>query len=332
MGSTIFDKIAYKNNEQIRQRVKNVINSATVAQNKVKMEQNKASNSEAMIQKSFELFKYRDIIPLLQQTIISVLPNEKTNPAQREIYKAFDAGNGKAVMSVPRNQRKQVFITGMSIYFSDNIGNVVFGQRAGQSGVGEKGKQEDAGGEETEGIVPVRRSISSSTTPGAVATKEVEGEAVPGFVVTITGYSPYKNIGELMDPVGIDKDPNKWGVVTRLLHLNEAIDGNSPFELFRKMEISNFKLETGDVSLSAEMPRGIGVLLVPKAGVGGAGTVLTDPMTREVISKVPEFDEYGKRKIDKNGNVQYKVNDHWFKLDCKFKWKGAPKLAETSTG
>jgi hypothetical protein len=48
-------------------------------------------------------------------------------------------------------------------------------------------------------------------------------------------------------------------------------------------------------------------------------------MTREVISKVPELDENGKKKVDRSGKVVYRVNDHWFKLDAKFIWKDAPK-------
>ena len=44
-----------------------------------------------------------------------------------------------------------------------------------------------------------------------------------------------------MDPIGVENDPNKWGVITRLLHLDKVIDGNSPFELFKKTEISAFQ-------------------------------------------------------------------------------------------
>ena len=43
LGRTVFDKIAYKGNEQTRQKVKSIIDSATTAQNKVKTEQGKAS-------------------------------------------------------------------------------------------------------------------------------------------------------------------------------------------------------------------------------------------------------------------------------------------------
>lgn len=328
LGRTVFDKITYKSNGQIRQKVKSIIDSATAAQNKVKAEQGKASGSEAIIQKVYEPFKYREIIPLLQQTILSVLPNEKNNPGQQELYKAFDSGDVKGVTSVPRNQRKQVFITGVSINFSDDIANAVFGERTTQKSEVKKSLGEES---DYEGIIPTRKITSApSVRRGATSsTTAAEGDAVAGFVVTITGYSPYKNIGELMDPIGVENDPNKWGVITRLLHLKEVIDGNSPFELFKKTEVSHFKLEISDVGFSEAMPVGIGVLNIPRAG---AESAIVDPMTREVISKEPEYDEYGRKKTDKSGNVQYKANDHWFRLDCKFKWIDAPKLAEAGGG
>ena len=49
-------------------------------------------------------------------------------------------------------------------------------------------------------------------------------------------------------------------------------------------------------------------------------------MTGEVISKVPELDRYGHKKIDRLGKMVYQVNDHWFKLDFKLMWKDAPEI------
>jgi type IV pilus assembly protein PilM len=326
LGRTVFDKIAYKGNEQTRQKVKSIVDSAMTAQNKVKTEQGKASSSEAIIQKAYEPFKYRDVIPLLQETILSVLPNEKNNPAQRELYEAFNSGDAKAVARVQRAQRKQVFVTGMSIYFSDNIAKAAFGEKSVQSDLEATAVGESS--DDTEGIVAGSKYTSAPTVrSGGSGTTSAEGEAEAGFVVTITGYSPYKNIGELMDPIGVENDPNKWGVITRLLHLDRVIDGNSPFELFKKTEVSHFKLETGNVGIGEAMPAGVGVWVVRKEGTE-SDRVLIDPMTQEVISKEPEYDEYGKKKTDRGGNVKYKANDHWFRLDCKFKWKDAPKLAE----
>jgi hypothetical protein len=59
--------------------------------------------------------------------------------------------------------------------------------------------------------------------------------------------------------------------------------------------------------------------------------ILIDPMTKETISRVAKLDEYGREEIDRSGNVVYKVNDHWFRLDVKFVWKDAPKPKETGS-
>ncbi len=166
--------------------------------------------------------------------------------------------------------------------------------------------------------------------PGA---EGAEGEGA-GFVVTIAGYSPYKNLGELMDPVGVKDDPNRWGVITRLLHLDDIFDGNSSFKLYNKTEVEHFKLEIGGVDVEAErMPAGIGledVRLEKARGeiAEGDEQILIDPMTKEIISKVVELNEDGKEKIDSKGEVVYKVNDHWFILNAKFIWKDTPKVTE----
>jgi hypothetical protein len=153
-----------------------------------------------------------------------------------------------------------------------------------------------------------------------------EVEAKPGFLVTVEGYSPYKNIGELMDPAGVKDDKSKWGFITRLMYLNDVVDGNSPFELYDKTDIEQFKLEIGEVDPGSAIPKGIGVEQVKATGGAEAGdSILIDPMTKEVISKVAELDEYGRKKTDILGNPVYKVHDRWFRLNTKFVWKDAPK-------
>jgi hypothetical protein len=131
-----------------------------------------------------------------------------------------------------------------------------------------------------------------------------------------------------MDPAGVENDPNKWGVVTRLLHLDDIVDGNSPFKLYRKAEIEHFKLETGEVAWDAKMPVGVGIedTKSKKSRRDKIDEqILIDPMTKEIISRVAELDKYGREEIDRSGNVVYKVNDHWFRLDVKFAWRDAPE-------
>jgi len=167
--------------------------------------------------------------------------------------------------------------------------------------------------------------ISRRGREGGPLRRKDEDKGGPGFVVTITGYSPYKNIGELMDPPGVEGEPDKWGIVTRLLHLDDIVDGNSPFELFKRADIQHFKLEIGEVGWDVEMPVGIGIEEVRSDKTKKEEErILIDPMTKEIICKVPELDESGKEKIDRTGEIVYKVNDHWFRLDAKFIWKDAP--------
>ncbi|MHC4159778.1 MAG: hypothetical protein ACYSSO_11950, partial [Planctomycetota bacterium] len=117
----------------------------------------------------------------------------------------------------------------------------------------------------------------------------------------------------------------------------DIVDGNSPFELYRKAEVRHFKLEINEVDLEAGVPPGIGIEHI-KLEKGknvdyryDGEQVLIDPMTKEIISKAAELDEYGKEKVDRSGNVVYEVNDYWFRLDAKFVWKDAPKEESEDT-
>jgi len=332
LGRTMFDRANYEDKANVRRQIDSVISMAQEAENRLETERSKGSEFEAIIQKHFRPFEYRDVIPRLFQTLISVLPNEKNNPGQAELYRAFAAGDIKGVRQTERSQRKQIFLTDMSVYFSNNIekatfdGSVVMMAAGGRRARG--GMKDTMGpGYPQEGYSDEMRAVMEKMygTGAGVGRQADETSDVPGFVVTIAGYSPYKAIGELMDPAGAGDDPNKWGVITRLLHLDEVIDGNSPFELYKKTEIDHFKLQIGEVAWDVEMPAGIGIVDSRKMGLGGLEQpVLLDPLTKEIISKVPEFDEDGREKIDRTGNVVYKVNDHWFTLNLKLVWKDAP--------
>jgi hypothetical protein len=278
---------------------------------------------------------------------MSVLPDEENNPEQSELYKAFAGGDVEAVKEIPRKERKQIFVTSMSVRFVTDIAVADFGAmdfvrltgggRRGRPGVGSP----DVTGMPFMPGMPLMPGMPGMpgmpTGPRSRSTRKYsrrgkEGglskdtdKGGPGFVVTITGYSPYKNIGELMDPPGVEGESDKWGVVTRLLHLDDVVDGNSPFALFKRTDIRHFRLETGEVGWDVEMPPGIGIeeLETDKAKREEEKTLI-DPMTKEIICKVPELDESGREKIDRTGDIVYKVNDHWFRLDAKFVWKDAP--------
>jgi hypothetical protein len=138
-----------------------------------------------------------------------------------------------------------------------------------------------------------------------------------------------------------------------LAHLDDIVDGNSPFKLYKKTGgVKHFELDIDDVEAREELSgsdstdifKGIGVeeirykkmrtgMTTPRSMIGMSDSyddamvgvrVLIDPMTKEVISKVVELDEDGKEKIVR-GKPVYTINDSRFILNLKFAWKDAPK-------
>jgi hypothetical protein len=103
--------------------------------------------------------------------------------------------------------------------------------------------------------------------------------------------------------------------------------------VYKKTDPNQFKLEIGQVSLEVQMPVGIGIQDVRyKPTPGGLGQeetaewILIDPMTREIINKIPEWEANGRAKLDpRRGTQIYTVNDHWFVLNVKFLWREAPE-------
>jgi type IV pilus assembly protein PilM len=333
---TLIDKASYNEKADVRQEIRNTIEDAREAKRKTDFEKSEGSDSEAKIQKEFEVFNYRNVVPLLTEIILSALPNEKNSSEQEELYSAFAAGDVETVMKTPRRERKQIFITDLQIYFEEDVNSVPFESRTEGYGVSER-----------------RRSRSDYTGDRGMQGVGAVRQGEPGFLVTMVGYSPYKNIYELMDPVGVEDKPDKWGFITRLAHLDDIVDGNSPFTLYKKTGgDKHFKLDSDPVEARDELSigdttnifRGIGVEEIryekmrttsvgasrPIMRMSGsidermdAVRVLIDPMTKEVISKVVELDEDGTEKLV-NGRPVYTVNDSWFILNVKFAWKNAP--------
>jgi type IV pilus assembly protein PilM len=342
---TIFDKANYSDKAGRRQKISSIINTAKQTSKKLEAEKSKGPNYKAIIKREFDLFEYRNVVPLLTQSILSVLPNAKNNPEQAELYKAFANGDVEAVLQTDRKERKQLFVTSMSVRFADDIASAQFGETDFQKGGSKPAKSKAmpydqlgkfmemigkrGGGPRYSPKTYSKEGEKSDTPEAAVVEKGA------GFIVTIAGHSPYENIDELM--VGVEESSprdslrrSKWGFITRLLHLETIVDGNCPFKLYKKSELEPCKLEKGVVDIEVEMPAGIGLADVrferTKRGKAESGEqVLIDPMTKEIISRIAELDEDGRKKTDRFGNVVYKDNDHWFVLNVKFIWKDAPK-------
>jgi type IV pilus assembly protein PilM len=347
---TFFDKANYAAKAGRRGEISNFIDDVRQASGNLNVEKTKGSGYEAIIQKEFEPFKHRDVIPLLHQTIISALPNEENtkDARQKKLYKDFAAGDVEAVLEIPRKERKQIFVTSMSVYFVDDVNAVQFDDI--DSMMDRKYRVEAPEEYSQEDYASMYDGLSEAELRAmGVITDTVEEEVKEkaGFVVTIAGYSPYENILKLMDPAGVENDPDRWGFVTRLKHLGDVNspfgDVNSPFRLYNKRgEVEHFKLDTDPVGLGTTARQNPVVdrilqALEREGGFDRRGDVtsrrvlvLRDPMTKEIVSKVAALDKDGKIKTDRAGKIIYKPNDYWFVLNAKFIWKDAPKRPRSS--
>jgi type IV pilus assembly protein PilM len=356
---TGLDKMNYNKNAQVRQKVAMALSNVEKAKKQYDTEKEKGADFKVKIDKELEPFKYREVIPLLYQDIISALPNEHNNPRQAELYKAFAKGDVETVKKIPRDQREQVFITGMNMYFTNNLEDKKFGaadiwRRTRGGGPG----TEDSGMDEYEYAMMMDAEMGMGpgglyneySLPGYMrGAGAAEEKVFSGFVVQALCYSPYgrteTEVGELIDPDGVDDQREKWGFITRLKHLDDMVeDGDSPFELFKSEDHEQFNWDIMEVTIDGEMPEGIGVWkevidetaqtgsrsgsrLASQPGPLTRNWILIDPMTKETISKEKVLGEDGKQILHL-GQPQFKVNDHWFVLNAKFVWRDAPKPPE----
>ncbi len=336
-GRNGLDRMNHSKGSPVRAKISSILGTIDKGNKELDDVIRKGDESAAIIEKESEPFKYREMIPSLYEIIIAALPNEKNNPKQAGLYQAFAAGDVKGIQDIPRKERKQIFITNMETFFSSDLATAQFGgadmfrKSRGMSG---------AGGEEYEGMEEYGMMEMEGMGgygeyyPGGMYGMggQPGEEKLPGFIVTIGGYSPYGKITELMDPYGAEDNQEKWGVVTRLLHLDDFVDGNSPFEVYKKTDPNQFSIDMGEVNRDEEMPVGIGVTDIRyrpmppgSAKEDGAEWILVDPMTKETISEVAEWEENGSKKLDRRGVQLFTINDHWFVLNIKFLWRDAPE-------
>lgn len=338
IGRTVLDSAKYKAQEGTRRRISNNIRDAEDAKRKLDNQIMREDQSKQIIEAAYKSFEYREVLPEVIETVLSVFPNGENNSRQRELYSAFERGDVLAVKETPRKERKQMFITSMNVYYAPDVATAGFGRTQLKGGSAPAGAPTGPMGELDRsmgpmGFMPTDFGMGGPTTSGRGRDARAGGAATEraGFVITVTGYTPYKNIGELLDPAGVKDDQDRWGVVTRLMNLDAFSDVNSPFELYEKTEIVHFDLQTGQVSLEGQMPSGVGVRKNLKEGqTREREYVLIDPMTKEVISKVSLKDEMGRDKLDNKGKRVYEVNDYWFILKFKLRWRNVP-VAEAGT-
>ena len=354
-GRTGWDSMNYGKNAKVRGDIASSVKRVENAQTQYNTIKDEGTKIDAAIEKEFEPFKYREVVPLLQETIISALPNEKNDPKDAALHRAFAEGRVEDIEKIPRKERRQVFITNMTMFFTNDLDKGQFmGADAWRRSRGAPGGEGmDDGMDEYEYAMMMEQEYGDMGRfmPGFLQGQTKE-EKKQGFVLTIIGYTPYgekiTEVQDLLDPHGVDDKPDQWGFITRLAHLDDLVaDGNSPFELYKKAEKDQFALNIKEVDLEnsdSTPPQGIGVWeeRIPKTAttstttgpgrVGYVGAqsdwVLVDPMTKETINKIPVLNDEGKQVLYQ-GKPVYRVNDHWFELNVKFVWKDAPKPPDT---
>lgn len=332
----------YKSNQPARSVVQAAISRARQNQSKLDEVLGAMSPLEQKIQKELDRFNHRQVLPTLTQTLVSCLPNPQNAPDQADLYAAFETGDVRAIRSIPRPERKQMFITRLEVDYAPELSTAVFPQAtvASRGGMGMPfngrggetfGAGRAPGGRAMDRRAPMGRDMMPGTDMG-MGTETPQ--AATGFTVVIEGYSPYKDITQLLDPPGVGMDQSRWGIVTRFKNL-QTLFPEIPFELFEPGKIDQFKVDWGYVDLAdSEMPAGIGLSRmvdrvpgdsgalnagggVPVRGMERGGgmvgarqnritqeQVLFDPMTNEEISKV--YDIYTAEEVAQNSDLSDK--------------------------
>ena len=353
------DKGAYASNKSVRSSVNSALSKARKATSALSKQKNKDNRLDRMIEEQFELFKYRNIIPNFMDGLISCLPNAENTPEQADLFQAFDDGDIEAIKAVPRGERKMLFVTSCTIDYADSVETAMFGETKSRSrksggsggggmmgfGMGMPGMGMPGMGMPGMGMPGMGGGFTPGGKSGGRASSDEEStqDDAPGFLIVIEGYSPYAEIGDLLDPADVGKDQAKWGFITRLMNFDK-IYKNGKFELYQKDSVTHFIFEEGEVDPeSTDMPAGIGkevsVVRVEVEESASRGRsrkndgdriteedVLLDPMTGEEISKIAVIDETGLKVLDKFGEEQFEVRDHWFRVKAKFVWKEAPEV------
>ena len=333
-----WDGMNHNKESSVRQKTASIIRNIESAKSEKATAETEGQQYGTTIDDVFKLFDHRQIVAQLYETIYSNLPNKVHHPDQARLYDAFANGDAQAVMAYPRHQRKQIFLASLQAYSTYDLAAGQFGKadlwRTQRGMPGRDGMEE--GMDEMEMMYAEEyMDMGEYGLPGFGAQTAEEKEA--GFVVTLTCHSPYgtdkAELAKLIDPSGVENQPDKWGFVTRLAHLDDYVeDGNSPFELYEKGVPEQFGLEIHKVNLDEELPGGIGVQEVryyntegTEPGRGETGYWVTvDPLTKEIMNEQAILDEKGRPRMYMDKPVT-KVNDHWFLLKLKFIWRGAPE-------
>jgi type IV pilus assembly protein PilM len=292
------DRSVYQRNAPVRSAIQAALGEVREVKNSVSEQEGRQQALDEKINKEKDRFKYRQVVPQFMETLVKCLPNSDNTPSQKDLFDAFERADVQAVRSIPRPERKQLFITRFSLEYANDLETAAFPQVTGQrttsfGGTRSFGRSRMPMSSEFmfEGMRP-DMAVPGQTVPGGdTSTGETPQTGGSGFTVLIEGYSPYQNIAELLDPSRAGEDSTRWGVVTRFGSLSKLFS-DTPFELYKKSDIKHFKVENGLVDpLDQNMPAGIGI--VKQVERVPAATAATTAAARRGAFATFEMGEFG---------------------------------------
>ena len=208
--------------------VRSDINSNTTEQSRAQITRNKGAietkSSEMSSQESrieaartelVSLQKYyqrRDTIPQILQAIRDCVPNENntTDPRQQAVHKAFAEGDLEALISVPRNEREQVFIHTIKVTPVDDLSESFDSRASALSSTGP-------------GLAPSGMAgLGATTMLGAAGATgaPVPATGGPGYIVIVEGTTPHKDGFEFLQVPGAEREG--WGFIQKLRYLGKT--------------------------------------------------------------------------------------------------------------
>lgn len=327
------DKVALARNEDVRASNERITSRVQRQVMRIQDRETAEETVHSQVKKYFEQFKYREVFPELYTLMRSAMPNAENNPDQAQLYEAYARGDAETVKQIPRDQRKQVFLTSVSIFFSDDLENAQFGQTA----LKRSDAMREAGMEGMDSAYgDMGMGMYDMYAPGGMPGM-TEPEKDAGFVISIVGYSPYKDIEALLYPPNVESDPDRWGFMTRMSNLDIFVDPNCPLQLY-STEAEQLRFTTDVVDYDTA-PLGVGELeTIPEEDAAGdrRGTritalqgeeILVDPVTGERISAKPKRNDRGTTQRNAAAGKNYEQEyDHWFELSFKLTWDLATEI------
>ncbi|MHC4926285.1 MAG: pilus assembly protein PilM [Planctomycetota bacterium] len=249
LGKAFKDSKQYDGNQASRNSYTSAISKVDGVNREISEQKGREQLLLDEIKKEVARFKDRNIVPMFNETILKCLPTADNTPSSADLYNAFNDGNAQMVVGIPRNERKQLFLTRFAIEYTSDVETAGFPQSGGRSRSARPSTPKKA--------KPSRGGMVMGGGQTTAGEKEKLGGG--GFTILIEGYSPYRNIAELLDPPMPGSDQEQWGIVTRFENLEKLFPG-TPFVLFKKHQIEHFTQDTGWVEVDdPEMPLGIGI-------------------------------------------------------------------------